>query len=167
MKKGLELQVKNITRTTRKQAIEFFKQKTEHVIEVFKYEQMYMVEAFYNLRKVFNHQEQKLNRAYRTIQDQERQLEEIRTFMDDSLKKIFEVVSNKSEHIQNTLHAQVTKQKIKHSNKRRDKDIDPFALYQGYVGVVKPIDYQYEVQGYEEDMEVLRFKLEEARLQFD
>ena len=64
--------------------------------------------------------------------------------------------------------AEVGKQKIQHSNsKKRDKDIDPFDLYQGYVRVVKPIDYQYEVQGYEDTVEELRFKLEEARLQFD
>ena len=72
MKKAMEVEIKNIQRQVRKQSIEFFKQKTDHVIEVFKYEQMYMVESFYNLRKVYNSQELKLNRAYRTIQDQER-----------------------------------------------------------------------------------------------
>ena len=38
-----------------------------------------MVEAFYNLRKVFNHQEQKLNRAERTIAEQERYKERLKS----------------------------------------------------------------------------------------
>jgi len=36
------------------------------------------------------------------------------------------------------------------------RDIDPFELYQGYVDKVKPVDYQFQVMTYEDEIISLR-----------
>lgn len=50
MKKAHEVEVRNLRKTNRKAFLEFFKQKCEHVMQVFKQEQMYMVEEYFILK---------------------------------------------------------------------------------------------------------------------
>ena len=88
-----------------------------------------MVEAFYNLNKAYSRQEVKLNRALRTIQDQERILGDNRIFIDECLSHIFEVVSLQKGHIVKTMQEAITKKRINYKHKKKDKDIDPFNLY--------------------------------------
>ena len=101
--KAFEVELRNVQRLARKQAMEFFKQKSEHVIQLFKFEQMYMVEVHQNLRKSYTQQEYKLHRAQRTIAHQERIIKENRAIMYDCLNSIFKVVSTKKDHIVQSL----------------------------------------------------------------
>ena len=51
MKKAHEVEIRNLRKQNRKLALEFFKQKSEHCVDIFKQEQMYMVEEYYTLKK--------------------------------------------------------------------------------------------------------------------
>ena len=98
-------------------------------MDVFKYEQMYMVEVHQNLRKSFSLQELKLHRAQRTIAYQERILKENRAIMYDCLNGIFKVVSTKKDHIVQSLQDSVQNKMLGRKVPRMFKDIDPFELY--------------------------------------
>ena len=45
------------------------------------------------------------------------------------------------------------------------REIDPFELYQGYVDKVKPVDYQFQVMTYEDEIISLKQQVKEAHAQ--
>lgn len=47
MKKSHEIELRTLKKTSRKAGLDFFKLKSEHVMRVFKQEQMYMVDEYY------------------------------------------------------------------------------------------------------------------------
>lgn len=47
MKKSHEIELRTLKKTARKAGLDFFKQKSEHVMRVFKQEQMYMVDEYF------------------------------------------------------------------------------------------------------------------------
>ena len=51
MEKAHEIAIRNLKKSARKSQLEFFKIKSEHVMRIFKQEQMHMVEHYYDLKK--------------------------------------------------------------------------------------------------------------------
>lgn len=51
MEKAHEVALRTLRKTSRKAQLEFFKIKSEHVMRVFKQEQMFMVEEYFLLKK--------------------------------------------------------------------------------------------------------------------
>ena len=47
------------------------------------------------------------------------------------------------------------------------REIDPFELYQGYVDKVKPVDYQFQVMTYEDEIISLKQQVKEAHAQIN
>ena len=74
----------------------------------------------------------------KTLEEQERMIQEMSTFMHDSLDTIFMTVEQKQLHIEKTV-------KIEGSRYYRHEN-DPFRLYQSYLEVVKPIDYELDLK---------------------
>ena len=91
------------------------------------------------------------------IQRQERIISNLVCFMHDSLDQIFAKALEKQQHVVQTLR--ITGQHVK-----KDEQSDPFRLYQGYLDVVKPIDYEIEKQDLEELVAELRERLEQSEL---
>ena len=51
MEKAHEIALRTLRKTNKKAMLEFFKLKSEHVMRVFKQEQMFMVEEYFNLKQ--------------------------------------------------------------------------------------------------------------------
>ena len=95
MEKAHEIALRTLRKTSRKAQLEFFKIKSEHVMRVFKQEQMFMVEEYYLLKKR-DAKKEKLNyKSSRIIQQQERVILEMTTFIHDCLDQIFEKALSK------------------------------------------------------------------------
>lgn len=103
MEKAHEIAMRTLRKQSRKAQLEFFKIKSEHVMRVFKQEQMYMVEEYFNLKKNESKAQMNLNKAQRTIERQERIILEMQTFYHDCLDLIFRKVSEKQKRIQECL----------------------------------------------------------------
>ena len=69
MKKAHEVEVRTLRKTARKAQLEFFNQKSENVMRVFKQEQMYMVEEYCALKQRDFKKEKQLSKQSRTIQN--------------------------------------------------------------------------------------------------
>ena len=50
MKKSHEVELRTLRKNARKAGLDFFKQKSEQVMRIFKQEQMFMVEEYYILK---------------------------------------------------------------------------------------------------------------------
>lgn len=60
--KAHEMEIKSIKRQTRKSALTFFLDKTEHVMKIFKEQNAFISEAYYNLVKEGKRKDIKINR---------------------------------------------------------------------------------------------------------
>lgn len=89
MKKAQEIELRNIKKTARKTCLEFFKLKSEKVMEVFKQEQMYMVDEYYLLKQKDAKKEKMIAKQSRIIKHQERIIGDITCFVHDCLDEIF------------------------------------------------------------------------------
>ena len=50
-KRAFEVEMRNMKRLCRKNALEFFLEKSDNVIQIFKEQQMHMAESYFNLKK--------------------------------------------------------------------------------------------------------------------
>ena len=92
MEKAHEVAIRTLRKTSRKAQLEFFKIKTEHVMRVFKQEQMYMVEEYFLLKQKDSKSQIKMNKQSRIIQQQERIINDLEVFYQDCLDQIFKKV---------------------------------------------------------------------------
>ena len=67
MEKAHEVALRTLRKTSRKSQLEFFKVKSEHVMRVFKQEQMYMVDEYFQLKQKENRCQIKINKQARQI----------------------------------------------------------------------------------------------------
>ena len=155
MKKAHEIEVRNLRKTNRKAFLEFFKAKCEHVMQVFKQEQMYMVEEYFILKWKDNKKQNYINKQSRLIQIQERIISEMTCFTHDCLDEIFDKVDAKQEKIIKAIRIAGRKFKAEQTN-------DPFKLYQGYIDIVKPIEYDTKINDYIEANELLKQQLQDS-----
>ena len=95
MKKAHEVEIRNIRKLSRKACLEFFKLKSETVMKVFKQEQMYMVEEYYQLKQRDAKKEKTVNKQSRIINQQERVISDITCFLHECLDVIFAKVAEK------------------------------------------------------------------------
>ena len=93
----------------------------------------------------------------KTITTQERIISNLVCFMHDSLDQIFQKALEKQQHVVQTL-------RIMGQQMKKEEQSDPFKLYQGYLNVVKPIDYELEKQDLEDMLAELRERLEQSEL---
>ena len=132
--------IRTLRKTSRKAQLEFFKLKTEHVMRVFKQEQMYMVEEYFLLKQKDSKNQIKMNKNSRMIQQQERIINDMQVFYHDCLDIIFRKVEQKQTRIQNCL-------KLAGDNAAESCN-DPFKLYCGYIDILKPIEYENDLTEY-------------------
>lgn len=95
MKKAHEVELRNLKKTSRKACLEFFKNKSETVMKVFKQEQMHMVEEYYILKKEEAKKERTIQRLSRIMRQQERTISDITCFVHDCLDEIFAEVEKR------------------------------------------------------------------------
>ena len=124
-------------------------------MKVFKQEQMYMVEEYYQLKQRDAKKEKTVNKQSRIINQQERVISDITCFLHECLDVIFAKVAEKQERIIDCI--KIAKQKFP-----PDQHNDPFRLYQGYIEIVKPIDYETDVQMYLNRIQILEIQLADS-----
>ena len=71
MKREADNEIRNIRRQFRRRALEFFLHKTENVINVFKEEQIHIVDAYYKMRKEDTKQQITIAKLRQTVEWQE------------------------------------------------------------------------------------------------
>ena len=79
---------------------------------------------------------------------------EMTMFYHDCLDRIFKMVDEKQTRIQNCLRLA--------GDSSAEFCNDPFRLYQGYIEILKPIDYENDLQGYRDKIKQLEFLLQGA-----
>ena len=72
LKKAHEVELRNLRKVSRKACLEFFQAKSEHVMRVFRQEQMYMVDEYFMLKVKDSKKEKTIGHQSRIIQRQER-----------------------------------------------------------------------------------------------
>ena len=101
--------------------------------------------------------EKRIFKMSKTIQRQERVISDLVCFMHECLDQIFQKALEKQQHVVQTL-------RITGHHVKKEEAKDPFKLYQGYLDVVKPIDYELEKQDLEDMVAELRERLEQSEL---
>ena len=104
-------------------------------MRIFKQEQMFMVDEYYQLKQRDAKKEKSIYKLEKTIKRQERIISDLVCFMHECLDQIFDKALSKQDLI-------VKSMKLMGQTVRKDDKNDPFKLYQGYLDVVKPIDYE-------------------------
>lgn len=99
MKKSHEVELRTLRKTARKAGLDFFKQKSENVMHIFKQEQMFMVEEYYTLKVKDNKKSKELYSLSRLCEKQERTISEMTCFVHDCLDRIFATCSVKHDEI--------------------------------------------------------------------
>ena len=121
LKKAHEIELRNIKRLSRKSALEFFLDQAEHVIHIFKEQNLHVAQEYHKLKKQEGKLEMKIAKLQRTVRDQERIIAETQTFSHDAMSQIFQVVESKQEYIEETV-------KLAGSSFMYHEE-DPFRLY--------------------------------------
>ena len=62
LEKKLDTEIRTMKKTSRKAQLDFFKEKSEFVMTIFKQEQMYMVQEYYALKRRDDEKDRKLTR---------------------------------------------------------------------------------------------------------
>jgi predicted nucleic acid-binding Zn-ribbon protein len=118
-----------------------------------------MVEEYFGVKKKLKEADMKISRMSRKMKEQEKIINELRAFLDDALSDIFHTVEIRQCHIFNTVK--------KFKNIKASFFDDPFALYQSYVDLVKPIDYRNENQDMMAKVLMLESQINEANHRTD
>ena len=114
-----------------------------------------MVEEYFQLKQRDSKKEKTVNKQSRIIQQQERVISDITCFMHECLDVIFAKVLEKQDRIIDCI--KIAGQKITPAEQN-----DPFRLYQGYIEIVKPVDYNTDVQIYLERIAMLEQQLADS-----
>ena len=94
------------------------------------------------------------------IARQERIINEMTTFTHDCLDMIFAKVAEKEDKI---IHCM----RMANPNVKTEALKDPFALYQGYIDIVKPVEYETNVQEYMDKIAELEQLLRDSEAKSD
>ena len=62
LKKAHEVEIRNIKRLSRKSALEFFLEKAEHVIQIFKEQNLFIANEYHKLKKQESKLEMKISK---------------------------------------------------------------------------------------------------------
>ena len=106
------------------------------------------------MRKEDTKQQITIHNLKKQINDQEKMLQEQQCFIKDTLSQIFTAAERHEDEIK--------EQVAIHGSRWFSVDKDPFRLYQSYLELVKPIDYQNEVDDKNDMIEELQKMLAEA-----
>ena len=68
-KRAYEVELRNLKRLSRKNALEFFLDKSENVISMFKEQNMHIIEEYFKLKRIETKQEIKISRMAKTLQE--------------------------------------------------------------------------------------------------
>ena len=158
MKKAHDIEMRTIKKTARKAQLEFFKQKSEHVMRIFTQEQMFMVEEYFYLKQRAAKKEVAYDRISRLAQQQESMIQDLTCFVHDCLDQIFLKVKQKQPQILQSMRLAGTK--LQNNN-------DPFRLYQGYMDIVKPLDYETDLVIYKKQIKNLEAQIANTEAKSD
>lgn len=138
LKKEHDVEIITLKKNARIANIEFFKEKSEKVMRVFKQEQMHIVEEFYNLKQRDLKKELIIYKQNKIINEQERIINEHTCFIHDCMDRIFAKALEKAPEVCKSMRK---------LGLRVDRTVrsDPFKLYQGYIELVKPIEIETSI----------------------
>ena len=160
IRKAHQIEIITIKKNARKATIEFFKEKSEHVMRIFKQEQMFMVEEYFDLKQRDIKKESTIAKSYQVIKMQERIIQEITCFMHDCLDRIFQKALVKGPQVLKAL---------RENGFRVDRSVrtDAFQLYNSYMELVQPIEIEAEVDEYESRIAELEILMEQNNAKCD